>query len=107
MFNFTLSLVHALWNKFSLARYMGVHGVLGTLNYSLAFLLIYCGWNHHVATALGHFLHVVVGFFWDRRVSFNSMQTTVVGGGWKYVCIEALSYTSIVLTMYVMIDLWE
>jgi len=107
MFNKLLGLIQALWKQFSFARYMGVHTVLGTLNYLVAFALIYLGFNHHFATGIGHFLHVGIGFFWDRKISFESDQTTVVSGGWKYVCIEALSYVSIVGTMYILIDLMQ
>lgn len=95
-----------LWNKFSIARYLGVHSILGTMNYVVALGLMLFEFNHHIATAAGHFLHVAIGFFWDRAISFRSPSTLVVFGAPKYIIIEVFSYLSIIAVMVVMIDWW-
>jgi putative flippase GtrA len=95
------------WNKFSAFRYTSVHCVLGILNFATAALLFgVLGVNHHVASLIGHAIHVTVGFYLDRRVSFRSPETTVSYGMPRYWVIEAISYSSIVCTMYVMVDLY-
>jgi len=96
-----------LWDSLSIVRYTTMHGVLGVCNFTIAGVLFaFVGLNHHVATAIGHFLHVGVGFFVDRQVSFKSPETKLAPGMTKYWIIEALSYTTIVVTMYVMVDIW-
>ncbi len=99
---------HQVWHQFSLVRYAGVHVRLGILNYAIAALLYgVVGVNHHISALVGHAVHVSLGFFMDRRESFRSMETTLAYGIPRYWFIEAISYASVVATMYIMIDLWQ
>lgn len=96
------------WHSFSVPRYMGVHAVLGTCNYAIAGYLYYSlGYGHHIATAVGHFLHVSVGFFADRHVSYRSPGTPIALGGMRYAVVEVACYTSIVLTLLILVDWLE
>ncbi len=102
-----LRLITSCW-RHDLVRYTIVHSTLGVINFGLAALLFtWYGLNHHVASLIGHGVHVGVGFFVDRRISFRSPDTSIRYGIPRYWIIEGLSYVSIVLTMFIMIDIWN
>jgi putative flippase GtrA len=96
----------SIW-KYSAVRYTTVHTAIGILNFSIAAGLYgVLGVNHHLASLTGHIVHVGVGFFIDRSISFQSPTTLVRYGMPRYWIIECVSYLSIVVTMYIMIDVW-
>lgn len=103
-----LGQIMTLWQKYSIARYTLVHCLMGIINFGLAAALYgIIGLNHHLASLIGHFVHVTIGFFIDRNVSFRSPETTVHYGAPRYWIIELISYSSIVATMYTLVDVWQ
>lgn len=103
-----LGQIMTLWQKYSIARYTLVHCLLGIINFGLAAMLYgIIGLNHHLASLIGHFVHITIGFFIDRNVSFRSLETTVQYGAPRYWIIELISYCSIVVTMYVLVDVGQ
>lgn len=95
------------WNKYSIIRYTIVHLLLGVLNFGTAAILFGVLQMHHqLATLIGHILHVTIGFYIDRLVSFRSPLTTTYYGVPRYWTIEVISYLSIAVTMYIMVDVY-
>jgi putative flippase GtrA len=87
------------------SKYVRVHASLGVLNYSIAAFLYYpLGVHYQTAVAVGHFTHFGLGFFADKYISFDSPETTLKVGGWKYFVVEVMSYSSIFISLAVCVE---
>ena len=63
-----------LWH-YSFFRFGTFHVPAGALNYTVAFLLFwYAEVDKYTATTVGHFIHVAIGFFYDRDVTFRAKE---------------------------------
>lgn len=95
--------VWVLWHM-PYVRWAAFHGTVGLLNYGTALLLfVVYGFDKYTSTTVGHVVHVFFGFFYDRDVTFRA---TKRARAWvKYWLIEAVSFASIILTIWVMVDL--
>jgi len=96
-----------LWH-YSFFRFGTFHVPVGALNYTVAFLLFwYAGVDKYTAITVGHFVHVAIGFFYDRDVTFKAVENRGKKALLIYWFNEALSYMSILLTIYLLVDLYE
>ena len=72
MIRTTLRVWDFLW-RYSFFRFGAFHVPVGLLNYTVAFMLFwYYGADKYVAIMTGHFIHVAIGFFYDRDVTFQA-----------------------------------
>ena len=103
----TVMLVAAyLWCRFASIRYLWVSIRLGVISQCIALgSMFFLGVNYLLATTAGYIFHFSVGFFWDRRVSFQSLDTAVPAGGSKYLIAEAMAYLATIVVMYVAVDI--
>ena len=93
-----------LWH-YSFFRFCTFHVPVGALNYAVAFTLFwYYGVDKYTAITAGHFIHVACGFFYNRDVTFRAHKKR----GKRALCVywfnEGLSYGSITLTVYLLVD---
>jgi len=96
-----------LW-RFSFFRFGTFHVPAGTLNYTVAFLLFwYVGVDKYTATTVGHFIHVTIGFFYDRDVTFQAQEKRGRRAFVTYWFNETLSFASILLTIYLLVDFYS
>ena len=96
-----------LW-RFSFFRFGTFHGPVGLVNYSIAFLLFwYYAVDKYVAIFVGHLVHVAIGFYYDRDVTFRVQNKNGKSIRWLYWRNEALSIGSIYLTVYLLVDHFE
>lgn len=103
-------MISRVWNhlwRFKFFRFGVFHVPAGTLNYLVAFLLYwYYGIDKYVATITGHVIHVTLGFFYDRDVTFRAQEKRGLKAWMKYWINDVVSLCSILLTIYVVVDLW-
>ena len=107
-----MAFIFVLWVSFwvlwqsSYFRWATFHGTVGILNYGIAFVLyaVY-GVDKYIATTVGHMVHVYFGYFYDRDVSFQVGKAVRRYAFIRYWTIEAISFSSIILTIVVMVDL--
>lgn len=93
------------FDRSSAVRYVVVHSILGLANFALAGWCFYVlEMNHHAATAIGYALHVSIGFFVDRQVTFRAPGTPLLAGTGKYLGVELIMYASIAGTMVITVD---
>jgi putative flippase GtrA len=95
-----------LW-RFSFFRFGTFHVPAGALNYAVAFLLFwYAEVDKYTATTVGHFIHVAIGFFYDRDVTFRAKEKRGRRALVIYWFNETLSFASILLTIYILVDFY-
>ena len=93
-----------LW-RFSFFRWGTFHGPAGALNYAVAFcLFFYFQVDMYIATLVGHYVHVGLGFFYDRDVTFKALRNRGWRAGMLYMFNDSLSLASILLTVYLLVD---
>jgi len=96
-----------LWH-YSFFRFGTFHAPAGLLNYTIAFLLFwYVGVDEYIAMFAGHAVHVAIGFYYDRDVTFRVQYKKSKRMLFKYWRNEGLSISSIYLTFYLLVDHFE
>jgi|AntRauTorckE6833_2_1112554.scaffolds.fasta_scaffold01130_3 putative flippase GtrA len=94
-----------LW-RFSFFRFGTFHGPVGLLNYSIAFLLISnYGVDKYIAMFTGHIVHVAIGFYYDREVTFRAQNSKhMLCRYWRN---DAISISAMYLVVFLLVDHYE
>jgi len=93
-----------LW-RFRFFRWGAFHGPAGALNYTVAFVLFATlGVDMYIATLIGHYVHVALGFLYDRDVTFRAIEKRGIKELFIYFLNDFISLGSILLTMYLLVD---
>jgi|GEM_PF-2437284 len=96
-----------LW-RYSFFRFICFHGPAGALNYGIAFSLFwYFDFNMYAATIVGHIVHVCIAFFYDRDITYRAKEKRGLQAFGQYWLNDLVSFCSILLTLYVLIDLYS
>lgn len=93
----------ALWRR-PFVRYVLIHTPLGILFSMLADHLVGVGVGRYWATALGYAPYILVGFFIDRLITYDSPNTSASTGVPAYFCSEGVTFLLTLLAVFVVIE---